>query len=163
MYFKVLMEMGHLGAGGAYEIVRYFEAEDALVLLTDLENYPGLKSKDLGTGIKLIQAVSKDDFEEWKKEDSNGFHHGRLYSRYPIGEQCILENRSSNGSIDSSLIAATLDYSKNGIGIKYGHKQLDKGTRLLLSVDSLKIIQKEAKVIWSNFYEGISISGLQWL
>lgn len=162
MYFKVLMEMGHIGAGGSYEVVRHFEAKDAMTLLTKLENFPGLKSKDSGSGIKLIQAVSKEDYEEGKKEQSEGNYHNRLHARYPIDEKCTLESISLDGNVDSSLVAATVDYSNNGIGIKYGHKKLDKGTSLLLSVHSLKIMQKEAKVIWSDFYEGISISGLQW-
>lgn len=163
MYFKVLMEMGRGPTGISYDIVRYFEAEDAITLLTQFENYTGLKPDKFGVGIKLVQAVSKENYKKWKKEQNRGEAHTRLHPRHLLDKKCILENTYLNGLIDSTLTAATVDYSINGIRIKYTHKQIDKGTRLLLSVDSLNIKQKEAKIIWSNFCDGVSSSGLQWL
>jgi hypothetical protein len=55
MYFKVIMEGGHMGAGKSCEMLRYYEAENAMVLFRFLQSYPAVKVKNAGLGIKLVE------------------------------------------------------------------------------------------------------------
>lgn len=58
MYFKLVMEGGHVGAGKSYEMVRYFQGDDIFGILTRTRSIPRLKKKESGGGIKLIQEIS---------------------------------------------------------------------------------------------------------
>jgi hypothetical protein len=58
MYFKLVMEGGHVGAGKSYEMVRYFEGDDIFGVLAQSLHTPRLKKKVFGGGIKLIKEIS---------------------------------------------------------------------------------------------------------
>jgi hypothetical protein len=58
MYFKLVMEGGHVGAGKSYEMVRYFEGDDIFSVLAKSLHLPRMKKKEFGEGIKLIQEIS---------------------------------------------------------------------------------------------------------
>ena len=58
MYFKLVMEGGHVGAGKSYEMVRYFEGDDIFGALAKSFHTPRLKKKVSGNGIKLIKEIS---------------------------------------------------------------------------------------------------------
>jgi hypothetical protein len=58
MYFKLVMEGGHVGAGKSYDMVRYFEGDDIFGVLARTHHTPRLKKKEFGSGIKLIKEIS---------------------------------------------------------------------------------------------------------
>jgi hypothetical protein len=58
MYFKLVMEGGHVGAGKSYDMVRYFEGDDIFSVLARSLHAPRLKKKEFGGGIKLIKEIS---------------------------------------------------------------------------------------------------------
>jgi len=58
MYFKLVMEGGHVGAGKSYDMVRYFEGDDIFGVFSRAFRTPRLKKKEFGSGVKLIQEIS---------------------------------------------------------------------------------------------------------
>ena len=73
MYFKAIIESGHIGPGKSYEKVCYVEADSIVELFTMMKNYPGLKSKENCNGISMVKPVDKQEYEmgkilEWKRE-----------------------------------------------------------------------------------------------
>ena len=71
MYFKLVLEGGHVGAGKSLETVRYFRAESTVDAFDLANRIPRVKGKFLGTGVKLIQQVSRDEYREGLKRTSN--------------------------------------------------------------------------------------------
>jgi hypothetical protein len=58
MYFKLVMDGGHVGAGKSYDMVRYFEGNDIFSVFTRSFHAPRLKKKEFGSGIKLVKEIS---------------------------------------------------------------------------------------------------------
>ena len=72
MYYKVLMEGGHMGAGKSYDMVRYFQADSLLSVFDILSHLPRLKTKGAGKSVKQIEPVSKREYVEgrwYEKKD----------------------------------------------------------------------------------------------
>ena len=84
MYFKLVMEAGHVGAGKSCDMVRYFEGNDIFGILARSHHIPRLKKKGSGGGIKLIKEISRHEYVHGKgRERSNPFH--SQGSPYAIG------------------------------------------------------------------------------
>ncbi len=62
MYFKMILECGHVGAGRSLETVRYFRGESPVDMFSIAARVPRAKGKDRGTGVKLVQSVSRDEY-----------------------------------------------------------------------------------------------------
>ena len=62
MYFKLVMEGGHVGAGKSYEMVRYFQGDDIFGVLARSRRTPRLKQKERGGSIKLIKEISWGEY-----------------------------------------------------------------------------------------------------
>jgi hypothetical protein len=62
MYFKLVMEAGHVGAGKSCDMVRYFEGDDIFGVLARSLRVPRLKKKESGNGIKLIKEISRREY-----------------------------------------------------------------------------------------------------
>lgn len=69
MYYKVLMEGGHMGAGKSYDMTRYFKADGLVSVLDILKKMPRLKAKGFSRAVKEIAAVSREEFFEGKKRE----------------------------------------------------------------------------------------------
>jgi hypothetical protein len=69
MYFKLVMEGGHVGAGKSYEMVRYFEGDDIFCVLGKSFHTPRLKKKRFGGGIKFIKEISWREYVTGKKRE----------------------------------------------------------------------------------------------
>ncbi len=54
MYFKMILECGHAGAGRSLETVRYFRGESPVDMFSIAARVPRAKGKDRGTGVKLV-------------------------------------------------------------------------------------------------------------
>ena len=75
MYFKLVMEAGHVGAGKSCDMVRYFEGDDIFGVFARSRRIPRLKKKESGTSIKLIKEISRQEYIYGKgREGRNPFH-----------------------------------------------------------------------------------------
>jgi hypothetical protein len=74
MYFKLVMEGGHVGAGKSYDVVQYFEGDDIFSVLARSPHIPRLKKKEFGGGIKLIKEISWREYIHGKgREERNPY------------------------------------------------------------------------------------------
>jgi hypothetical protein len=74
MYFKLVMEAGHVGAGKSCDMVRYFEGDDIFGVFARSRHIPRLKKKESGVGIKLIKEISRQEYIYGKgREGRNPF------------------------------------------------------------------------------------------
>lgn len=71
MYYKVLMEGGHMGAGKSYDMTRYLRADNLFSIFDILASMPRLKSKGVGKSVKLITPVSRDEFVRGKDGEAH--------------------------------------------------------------------------------------------
>ena len=62
MFFKLILEGGHLGAGKSYDIVRYLKGRDIFFVFNWAFNIPRAKKKESRKGIKLIKEISKREY-----------------------------------------------------------------------------------------------------
>jgi hypothetical protein len=69
MYFKLVMEGGHVGAGKSYDMVRYFEGDDIFGIMARTRHIPRLKKKEFGSGIKLIKEISWREYITGKGQE----------------------------------------------------------------------------------------------
>ncbi len=69
MFFKLILEGGHLGAGKSYDIVRYLKGSDILSVLSWAFHIPRTKKKESGKGIKLIKEISEKEYLVGKKRE----------------------------------------------------------------------------------------------
>ncbi|MBW2038022.1 MAG: hypothetical protein JRI46_00250 [Deltaproteobacteria bacterium] len=69
MFFKFVMEGGHVGAGKSYEMVRYFEGDDIFSVLANVLRIPRLKKREFAGGIKLIKEVSWKEYIKGKRRE----------------------------------------------------------------------------------------------
>ena len=79
MYFKVVIESGHVGAGKSGQDVCYMEADSADDLLAMIKDYPALKSKESFGAISMVTPVDKQEYErekvlEWKRRYISRLH-----------------------------------------------------------------------------------------
>ena len=64
MYYRLIIEGGHMGAGKAAEMVRYFRADNPVNLYSMAARIPRAKGKTYGTGVKLIEKITRDQYED---------------------------------------------------------------------------------------------------
>ena len=62
MYFKLILENGHVGAGKSLETVRYFRGENPVDMFNMAARIPRAKGKNRGTGVKLVESVSREEY-----------------------------------------------------------------------------------------------------
>lgn len=64
MYYKIIMETGHMGAGKSLERVRYCQGGDILSMFHKAHDFPRVKRKKRRRGITLIQQISRLEYEK---------------------------------------------------------------------------------------------------
>jgi len=62
MFFKLILESGHVGAGKSYEMVRYLQGRDIFSVLFSASHFPRVKKKGSRKGIKLIQEITRREY-----------------------------------------------------------------------------------------------------
>lgn len=62
MYYKLILDNGHIGAGKSLERVRYFRGDSPVDMFNAAARIPRVKGKGRGTGVKLVQPVSKEEY-----------------------------------------------------------------------------------------------------
>lgn len=163
MYFKVIMERGHMGAGKSCEIVRYFRAKNLETLFDVLKNYPGVKSKNLGGAVTIINPVSREEYERGKAAEKAELCDKRAYIRKSVTVECSLGPVSSDSGSFEHMTAKIVDYSEGGLCLKYRENKLPAGCRVKVLTEALDATEKEACVVWSKHLNGTFKSGLKWV
>ncbi len=64
MYYRLVLENGHMGAGKSIDTVRYFRAENPVDLFSAVARIPRVKGKGSATGVKLIEPITRDQYEQ---------------------------------------------------------------------------------------------------
>ena len=89
MYYKAIIECGHMGAGKAVDTVRYFRADNTVDLFSAAARIPRAKGKTLGTGVKLLEKISHEEYTRGLEETrSNPYLRTRKIrsaNRKPLG------------------------------------------------------------------------------
>jgi hypothetical protein len=62
MYYKLVLDNGHIGAGKSLETVRYFSGQNPVDIFDIAARIPRVKGKKGGTGVKLVQSVSRNEY-----------------------------------------------------------------------------------------------------
>lgn len=62
MFYKVITECGHLGAGKGFERVWFLAGPDPLSILNKARTLPRVKRKDTSLGIKLIKRITREEY-----------------------------------------------------------------------------------------------------
>ncbi len=62
MYFKMVLENGHVGSGKSLETVRYFKGKSMVDMFSGATRIPRIKGKDTGTGVKLVQTITREEY-----------------------------------------------------------------------------------------------------
>ncbi len=68
MYFRLVVENGHVGAGKALDSVRYFRAENAVDVFGWAARSPRAKRKSVAGGVKLVQPITREEYEKGVRE-----------------------------------------------------------------------------------------------
>jgi len=163
MFFKVVMEGGHMGSGKSCEFVRYFEAEDAMDLFGLLRSFPGLKNKDSASGIRMVKAIDEEEFERGQSAEQEDPYYSRGSRRSRNVAECII-NPIDSPSGNGKIIARTRECSKGGFSARYKGPELPSGIKCLVSIRDLGKNNKKAEHVWTlavsdeNF-----LSGFKWL
>lgn len=74
MFFKLILEGGHLGAGKSYDIVKYLRGRDIVAVLSWAFHIPRAKKKESGKGVKLIKEISKSEYLLGKMREKNDLY-----------------------------------------------------------------------------------------
>ncbi len=71
MFFKLILEGGHVGAGKSYDMVRYFRGTDIISVMDCAMKTPRAKKKEGGQGIKLIEPISEKEYVRGKTNEAD--------------------------------------------------------------------------------------------
>jgi hypothetical protein len=86
MFFKLILESGHMGAGKSYDMVRYLQGSDIFSVLFSASHLPRVKKKGNRKGIKLIQEISRREYLQGRmqeREDPYLNTHSKKVKRTP--------------------------------------------------------------------------------
>lgn len=83
--------------------------------------------------------------------------------RFRTEKKCILKQANSDSSFIKYTPAETVNYSLDGLTVRYEGEELPAGDSLYVSVDSFDISRKKARVVWSKCVSGTYKSGLEWI
>lgn len=82
----------------------------------------------------------------------------RQHVRTKEKKNCILRL----AGMHTAVFVETLNHSKGGLGIIYDGKNLSVGNRVFVNIETLNILNKEAKVVWLKQFNGDYTAGLRW-
>ncbi|HBO83799.1 MAG: hypothetical protein A2073_02805 [Deltaproteobacteria bacterium GWC2_42_11] len=62
MFYKAIVECGHMGAGNSFERVWFIKGDNPLSVLKRARMFPRVKKKNSLMSIKLLQRISKEEY-----------------------------------------------------------------------------------------------------
>lgn len=75
MFYKLIIECGHMGAGNGFERVWFVKGSNPLAILQRARTMPGVKRKETSLAIKLIKEITREEY-------INGINSKRTAARY---------------------------------------------------------------------------------
>jgi len=163
MFYKVIIETGHRRGEKNFQIVRYLKADNSVHLFDMLEGEPGMTSGEFGYAITMVKAISKQEYEEGRKEEQRNPVYLREHVRFKINKKCLLRVIEASGDDISLIEGQTNDISAGGLGINYCGGVLKPGDRVKVTIEPLHVIEKVAEVVWAHSNDSNQIAGLRWL
>lgn len=158
MYYKVVIEAGQMRAEDTFQITRFLEAENTIILFEMLEETPGLMTEELGYAVTMVKAVSQKEFKKGLIAEESELNRLRVHVRFKIKKACSITPRSGG-----SLVGETIDISAGGVGVSYAGDTIAAGIKVALTISDLQIKNKAAEVVWNVSRPNINILGLKWL
>ncbi len=67
MFYKVIVEYGHLGAGRGFEMTRFVKGRDPLHVFEILRTMPRVKKKTSLRSVKLLKEVTEAEYLSGRK------------------------------------------------------------------------------------------------
>ncbi|MBI5892943.1 MAG: hypothetical protein HZB79_04735 [Deltaproteobacteria bacterium] len=62
MFYKAIIECGHVGAGNGFERVWFLKGANPLAVIKRARMFPRVKRKDTLLSIKLLKRISKSEY-----------------------------------------------------------------------------------------------------
>ncbi|MBI5049024.1 MAG: hypothetical protein HZB54_08785 [Deltaproteobacteria bacterium] len=62
MFYKLITECGHMGAGNSFERVWFIKGSNPLAVLQRAKRLPRVKRKETSLAVKLIQEISREEY-----------------------------------------------------------------------------------------------------
>lgn len=62
MFYKIIIECGHMGAGNSIDGIWFIKGENPLDVLQKARKLPRVKRKETSLAIKLIKEISKEEY-----------------------------------------------------------------------------------------------------
>jgi len=62
VFYKLIIECGHMGAGNGFEKVWFIKGSNPLAILQKARTMPGVKRKETSLAIKLIKEISREEY-----------------------------------------------------------------------------------------------------
>lgn len=62
MFYKIIIECGHMGVGNSLERIWFIKGENPLVVLQKAKKLPRVKRKETSLAIKLIKEISREEY-----------------------------------------------------------------------------------------------------
>ncbi|MBI3398883.1 MAG: hypothetical protein HY026_06605 [Deltaproteobacteria bacterium] len=62
MFYKIITECGHMGAGNSIDRVWFIKGENPLLVLHKARRLPMVKRKNTTLAVKLIKEISKEEY-----------------------------------------------------------------------------------------------------
>ncbi len=94
-------------------------------------------------------------------------HHGRVclrrFVRVKMRGEAVLEPFPEMPTVPEPVSSRCLDYSKGGVRVRLKGKTLEQGMVVNVVSQALDLVRKEATVVWSNYQNGETIAGLQFV
>ncbi|MCD6326776.1 hypothetical protein J7M28_04375 [bacterium] len=90
MYFRVVVECGHIGAGKSFEAVRYWRARNVSAALSSASSLPRAKKKSV-RAVKSVVPISRTEYVSGLRDESQD-----PYLTYNLGSLAVKEGASLN-------------------------------------------------------------------
>jgi hypothetical protein len=88
MFFKLVMEGGHVGAGKSHEMVRYLKGDDIFSVLANAHRIPRLKKKDTSVASSLSRRFPGiDNNKEGLQQNADGSYDIYFGPKPPTGKE----------------------------------------------------------------------------
>ncbi|MBI3753738.1 MAG: hypothetical protein HY266_06830 [Deltaproteobacteria bacterium] len=62
MFYKLIIECGHMGAGNALDRIWFIKGENPLAVLQKARALPRVKRKETTLAIKLIKEITREEY-----------------------------------------------------------------------------------------------------
>ncbi|HHL39385.1 MAG TPA: hypothetical protein ENJ37_02655 [Deltaproteobacteria bacterium] len=67
MFYKVIVEHGHMGSGKGCEITRYIKGTDPVNAMLRARSKPRVKRRDTMLSIKLLEEITEDEYRRGRR------------------------------------------------------------------------------------------------